>query len=265
MKWEGKVCLITGASSGFGFETAKLVGELGATVIAVARREERLQSLVKQLGGKPHSQIVSDVSDLEQIRRMKTTVRRRTRHVDVLINNAGVRTSGPFLKVSSESMEQVIRTNLLGPIWATKELLPLLEAAPKSNRTPVVVNIASIAGRIAIPRAADYAASKFGLVGFSQSVWPELRKLKIRTMMVNPGFSETEGFPMRQVRANRLVSWVVMDAERVARAIVRGIERGAFEVRVQWWMHLAYHGSVTLGPVWRMMAGQLRDRIRADF
>jgi len=220
----------------------------GATVIAVARRQDKLKSLIDEIGGPPHSYIVCDVSRLVDIRDMAKTAGERTQKLDLLVNNAGISTSGTLAETTSEEMEKVIRTNLLGPIWCLRELLPLLESARRTNRTPAVANVASIAGRIAAPSMPDYTASKFGLVGFTEASWADLGAKGIRLMMVNPGPAQTPGFPMREILSNRMASWAVMDDQRVARAIVRGIEAGSFEVRVQWWMHILYHASVVLGP-----------------
>lgn len=261
MEWEGITCLVTGASSGLGREAARAFAERGATVIAVARREQRLQSLLDELGAERHSYVVCDVSDLAQVRAMARTVAERTDHLDILLNNAGVRSSGPLSSASSEDLERVVRTNLMGPIWVTKELLPLVDAAARRERTPVIVNLASMAGRVPTPRASDYAASKFGLVGFTESVWHDLAPRGIRVMMVNPGLADTEGFSMRKAKSSRLLAWTVMDARRVVQAILRGIERGSFEVRVQWWMNPLYHAAVVSGPVRRVVAGLIRDKV----
>lgn len=263
MQWDDKTVFITGASSGFGREIAKILVGKGARVVVSARRVEALRSLVHELGGGAHSSIACDVSDLSQVRAMAATLGETTDHIDVLINNAGIRSGGPLSRASSEAMEQVIRTNLLGPIWCTKELLPLLDAAPRSMRTPVVVNVASMAGRMALPRSGDYTASKFGLVGFTESLWHDLAALGIRVMMVNPGPAETEGFPMTGLKSGPL-AWTVMDAARVARATVRGIERAAFEVRVQWWLHPLYYASVLAGPTRRFLGALVGRRIPAD-
>lgn len=263
MRWDDKTVVITGASSGFGREVAKIVAHRGARVVASARRAEALASLVEELGGEPHSFIVCDISDLSQVRAMAASLAEATDHIDVLINNAGVRTGGPLSQATSEAMEQVIRTNLLGPIWCTRELLSLLDAAPRSVRTPVVVNVASMAGRMALPRSGDYTASKFGLVGFTESLWHDLAELRIRAMMVNPGPADTEGFPMASLKRAGL-GWAVMDAERVARAVVRGIERGAFEVRVQWWMYPLYYASVLAGPARRLVSARIGNRLPPD-
>jgi len=261
MEWEELTCVVTGASSGIGREACRQFAARGAAVNAVARREERLAELVDELGSPRHSYVVCDVADLDSVRAMATVVAERTDHVDLLLNNAGIRSTGPLTRTTSEGVERVIRTNLLGGIWVTKELLPLLEAAPRRSRTPVIVNLASMAGRLPTPKASDYAASKFGMVGFTESLWHDVSPKGIRVMMVNPGLIHTEGFPMAKARSSKALAWAVMEPPRVVRALIRGIERGAFEVRVQWWMHALYHGAVTLGPTRRVIAGLVRKKV----
>lgn len=260
MQWEGMNCLVTGASSGFGLETVKLLANKGANVIAAARREERLRSLVDELPGTGHSYVPCDVGNLEDVREMSATVGDRMGYIDVLVNNAGIPTAGPLSKASSEQMEKVIRTNLLGTIWCTKEVLPLLESAPRATRTPIVVNVASMGGRIPMPRSPDYISSKFGVVGFTESAWQDLDDLGIKAMMVLPGLANTEGFPMDSIMSNPITRWAVMGPDRVARAIVNGIERGAFEVRVQWWLHPVYYATLALGPLRKYIAGAMREQ-----
>lgn len=254
MRWDEKICVITGASSGFGRDLAIELAAKGATIVAVARREDRLKELLGDMKGSRHFYLLCDVTDLGQIRATASELKRRVGHVDVLINNAGIPSSGKLRSARSEQMEKVIKTNLLGPIWCTKEFLPLLENAPKTTRAPVVVNVASMAGRIAFPNSGDYAATKYGLIGFTESIWSELNSMGIRTLTVCPGLADTEGFPMTKLRANPLTGWAVMDPERVAKAAIAGIERGAHEVRVQWWMNPLYLCSVAVGPLRRWIA-----------
>lgn len=256
--------LVTGASSGIGREAALAFAARGATVFVAARRADWLKLLVEDMGPGHHHAFVCDVSQLTQVRDLAEFVAEHTDHLDVLVNNAGVRSAGPLTQATSEAMEQVIRTNLLGPIFCTRELLPLLKAAPTGRRLPAVVTIASIAGRIAIPRSADYTASKFGLVGLTEALWHDLAAEGVHTMMVNPGPVDTEGFPMTRVKALPGLSWAVMEPQRVARAIVRGIERGTFEVRVQWWFHPVYALSLA-GPLRRLVSARMAQRIPLDF
>lgn len=259
MNWESKKCLVTGASSGIGWDLCQRLAEKGATVIGVARREERLERLIDSLGGPPHRFFVCDVSDLSQIRSLAKSVEEASDSIDILVNNAGIPSRGPITRNTSEDMEKVIRTNLLGPMWMTKELLPLLAAARKTSRAPVIVNVSSMMGKIALPKSSDYVASKFGLSGFTESLWGETDELGIRAILVCPGVALTEEFNAEKVKENRLLSWSVMEGDRVARAIVAGIERGAFEVRVQWWMNPLYHLAVDIGPLRRVITKALRN------
>lgn len=263
--FRGKVAVVTGASSGFGYEIAKALASKGAVVLAVARREERLRGLVDELGGEPHGWFVCDISDLDQIRSLGEHVRQRHGHIDLLVNNAGISSSGPLPSADPERMEQVIRTNLIGPMWTTNLLLDLLKAAEPTNRLPVVVNVASMAGRLASPGTSDYNASKFGLVGFTEAAFHDLAAEGVRMMMVNPGLADTEGFPMPQVKANPVTRPLVMEAPRVAKATLRGIRDGSFEVRVQWWLHLVYWLYLLAGPFRRVAARAIRGQIRGDF
>lgn len=264
MEWNNLVCLVTGASSGFGRETAIRLAARGARVIVAARRESRLKDLVEEIGGPPHEYVTCDVSDLDQVRELVRRVAELSGHLDILVNNAGVPTSGPFSQTTSEEMERVIRTNLLGAIWTAREALPLLEKAPRTSRTPVIVNVASMGGRLPLPKTADYIASKFGLVGFTESIWHDLKEKGIRAMAVEPGIADTEGFPMEDLRKSPFTSWTVMEPGRVADAIVRGIELGSNEVRVQWWLTPLYHATIWLGPLRRYVTGFLRKQFPTE-
>lgn len=265
MDWVGRVVLVTGASSGIGREVALALAARGATLLVVARRRDCLKLLVEEMGGDPHRAFECDVGDLGQVRDLAERVAEYRDHVDVVVNNAGVRSSGALSVSTSEAMEEVIRTNLLGPMFVTRELLASLRAAPVTPRTPAVVNVASIVGRIAIPRSADYTASKFGLVGFTESLWHDLSGEGIRVLMVNPGPADTEGFPMDKVKALPGLAWTVMHPSRVARAAIRGVERGSFEVRVQWWLSPIYHIAVLAGSARLRIADRLGRSIPLDF
>ena len=253
MNWSDSVCLVTGASSGIGRATAVALAARGATVIAVARREERLAELIEEIGGAPHSYVVCDVGDLDQVKRLATQVGRRTERLDALINVAGIPGGGPVPKNTPETAERVIRTNLLGPIWCTQLLMPLLDRAPRGTG-PTVVNMASMAGRIPLPGSGIYTATKFGLVGFTEAIWGEMRAKGIKVMSMEPGFVHTEGFPMDLLLRNPLLRGLVMTPERIAEALCSAMERGKPEVMVQGWWPFVYHISVLTGPIRRQVS-----------
>ncbi|HEX2052139.1 MAG TPA: SDR family NAD(P)-dependent oxidoreductase [Actinomycetota bacterium] len=269
MDWSGLTCVVVGASSGIGRAAAVAAAGRGATVLAVARREDRLIELVSELGGEPHSYVVCDVSDLEQVRSMAAAVAARTTKLDVLINSAGIPGHGPINRTTPEQAEALIKVNLVSAIWCIQLLFPLMGHAPRDGRTPVVVNVASMAGRIPLPGAALYTASKFGLVGFTEALWGEMQSLGIQTMAVNPGFVHTEGFPMDHLLGTPLLRWTVMSPERVGEAICKGVENRRTEVKVQGWWNAVYLGTVLLGPlrrrmsrsVWKSTGGRRKARL----
>lgn len=229
----------------------------GATVIVAARREERLQELLEEMGPGDHSYVVCDVSNLDSVRRMAAAVAERTDHLDLLVNNAGRPGPGPIASASPEEVEEVVTTNLLGGIWCIQLLGTLIDAAPRTDRLPAIVNVASMSGRIPLAGAATYTASKFGFVGFSEALWSEMRNRGIHVMVVNPGLVDTEGFPMHVAHSVPLLRRTVMTPDRVAEALCRGVETGRFEVRVQGWWHLVYYFMFFLGPLRRRLMRHL--------
>lgn len=258
MEWSGLTGVVIGASSGIGRAAAVALAQRGATVIAVARREDRLVNLVGELGGQPHSHVVCDVSDVEDLRSMAAAVSARTPRVDVLVNSAGIPGPASVTDATPEEVEKVIRVNLMAPIWSIQALFPLFANAPRDGRTPVIVNVASMAGRIPLPGAATYTASKFGLVGFTEALWGEMHDRGVQAMVVNPGFVDTEGFPMDHLLGSPLLRWTVMTPERVAEAMCRGIESGRTEIRVQEWWTAGYWATLILGPVRRRVSHSTR-------
>ena len=256
--WPGKVCLITGAAGGIGRHIALALESKGATIVGIDRNAGGLEALIRSMGGAPHLGIACDVSDLAAVRSMAETVGGACGAIDVLINCAGIRGYGSLDQSTSEDSESVVRVNLMGPIWCTKELAGAVDGAVRTKRTPVIVNIASITSKVPAPFSADYCASKFGLAGFTESVWAEFAAKGIRMMAVNPGFTNTGGFPMDAVLADPKFSWAVMAPRRVAEAVLRGIERGSSEVYVQWWLRPAYRLGVAAGPLRRFGYRKIR-------
>jgi len=213
MRLNGAVAVVTGASAGFGELTARQLAREGATLALAARRVERLEALAGEIEGRGGRALAvkCDVTEVADLQALRDRVDEAFGRCDVLINNAGIPGGGRFEEVSLEQIERVIRVNLLGVMLCTKVFLPMMLERPRGH----IVNVASVAGRYAMPGASVYTASKHGVVAFSEALYYELAPRGILVTSVNPGSAATEGFPHGQ-----LPSAIVMPAERVARAIV---------------------------------------------
>jgi len=257
---KGKVSVVTGASSGIGRRTALDLAEHGATVCAVARRAERLRSLIAELPGDGHSSMEADVTKKGQVRAMGDHVRDVHGRCDVLVNSAGISGAGAFEGRSVVARtEQVMRTNFFGALYCTAELLPLLEVAAPSN----VVNIASIAGRIALRGSSAYAASKFALVGWSESLHFELAERGVFVSLIEPGPLPTEGFPMTGIVGDPLMRRVLTSDKKVSTAVLDAIAGRKLQRVVPRWYYLLPVGRFLAPPLYRRAQGRvaaIRDR-----
>ncbi len=220
------VCLVTGASSGIGEATAKrLAREPGAELILVARREERLQALADSLPCEA-SWLAADLTAADAPERVRSHVaQRHGSRLNLLVNNAGASWRGSFGDVGYENVHRHMELNFDAVLRLTEVLLPLLR-----NSTPsAIVNVASTAGRVARARTGAYSASKFALIGWTDSLYAEERPYGVHVGMVLPGFIETEGFPATELRERALTRWTVSKPEKVAEAIVETGLRGKAE------------------------------------
>ena len=216
MDWTRTVWVITGASSGIGRRTALDVAAAGGVVCVAARREDRLASLVEEMTGSGHSYHVTDVSDRGQVKALAAHVAEVHGRVDVLVNNAGyIGPSGFGGAHVIEEVEALMATNFFGAIYCTGEFMELLEASAPSS----VVNVTSVAGRIAAPGKPAYTASKFALVGWSESLGPTIRRKGIHIASVEPGFVPTEGFPQTAMVNDRMMKRILGTDEMVSKAI----------------------------------------------
>jgi NAD(P)-dependent dehydrogenase (short-subunit alcohol dehydrogenase family) len=192
-----------------------------------------LQELVSELGSEPHSAHVVDVANLDSVEELAAFVDQTYGRCDILVNNAGFSRSVPLHSHDGiEAVEQVMATNFYGALYCTAELLPLLEdSAPAS-----VVNVASVAGKVSAG-SPGYCASKFALVGWSESLAYELAPKKITVSVVNPGFVPTEGFPQTDLLANPVTRALLATPEAVAAAIVDAIKHRKAERTVPRWYY----------------------------
>jgi NADP-dependent 3-hydroxy acid dehydrogenase YdfG len=193
---DGTVALVTGASSGIGEATARALAAQGAAVALAARRVERLEHVAQDITRTSGHALVlqTDVSDQTQAQvAVERTVAELGR-LDMVVNNAGVMLLGPVEGAALGEWEQMVRLNLLGVLYITHAALPhLLRAAAGAPRQVAdLVNISSVAGRVARSGDGVYDATKFGVVAFSESLRQEVTRRHVRVAVVEPGAVVTE-------------------------------------------------------------------------
>ena len=226
----GRVAVVTGASSGIGEATARELARRGWHCVLLARRQERLEQISAEIGGEWE---VCDVRDRGQVDEVAARVLTRHPAVVLLVNNAGVPGRGTFASTSPETIERVTETNYLGCVWCARAFLPGLRAAAASKRAHVV-NVVSVAGTIAFAPAGPYAAAKHAQLAFSRSLAATLRPEGIRVHTLLPGFVETEGFTPRSNLRSGIMRRFVIDADEVAEAILKAVEKDKREVTIPW-------------------------------
>jgi short-subunit dehydrogenase len=226
----GRVAIVTGASSGIGEATARELARRGWHCVLLARRQDRLEALARELGCEYE---VCDVRDRAQVDEVAARVLERHPAIGLLVNNAGVPGRGTFVSTEPETVERVLETNYLGGVWCARAFLPGLRGAASSGKAHVV-NVISVAGTIAFAPAGPYAAAKHAQLAFSRSLTATLRAERIQVHSVLPGFVETEGFKPRTTLRSRLMRRFVLESEDVAKVIVKAVEKGKREITVPW-------------------------------
>lgn len=206
-----RIAVVTGASSGIGAAVARRLADDGSTVVAVARRVDRLDAMADD-----HPNIVAhgaDVTDRAAVAGLAERVAAQFGRCDVLVNNAGVR-GGAFAGPDSvDGLLHTMQVNFVGAVHTTAALHDLLAASAPSH----VINVGSVSGKVGIGPA-DYCASKFALVGFSEALSLSWAREGITVTQLNPGFIATEGFPQRRLIASRFARFVGAPADVAAAA-----------------------------------------------
>jgi short-subunit dehydrogenase len=245
---EPRVAVVTGGGTGIGAALARRLAAEGWTCILLGRREERVRTVAEEIGGEYE---VCDVADREAVEGVAASVRERHPAVALLVNNAGIAGRGTFLDLEPDRIEQLVRINYLGSLWATRAFLPALTAA----RGAYVVNVVSVAGTVAI---GPYSASKHAQLALSRSLGAELRPHGIRVLTVNPGFVHTEGFPQDRLLGGRFAP-VVASPDFVAGRILRALARGRTEIFVPgWYRPAAWAQAVAPAALARLRARRRR-------
>jgi NADP-dependent 3-hydroxy acid dehydrogenase YdfG len=187
---QGRVALVTGASSGIGEATAFALAAAGAKTAIVARRAERLEALAKRIaeaGGEALA-LAADAALESEAKRMLGEVENRFGRLDILVNNAGVVLLSPVAEAEIADFRRMIEINLFGLMTLTRLALPIMKRGGAGH----FVNISSVAGRVANPGSGGYAATKFGVGAFSEALRREVYKDKIRVTVIEPGAVATE-------------------------------------------------------------------------
>jgi NADP-dependent 3-hydroxy acid dehydrogenase YdfG len=213
------VALVTGASSGIGQATARRLAARGAAVVLVARRQDRLDVLAKEIteqGGQAVA-LAADLTDADTAADIVTTTIERFGRLDTLVNAAGVMLTGDSGTSPLTEWQRMVDINLNGLLYLTNAALPqLVEAAATSPRQVAdVVNISSIAGRWVIPHAAVYNATKFGVTAATEAWRQEYARRNVRFSVVEPGLVETELLGHQQTAVQERMAARFADVEQL--------------------------------------------------
>jgi NADP-dependent 3-hydroxy acid dehydrogenase YdfG len=187
---EGKVVVITGASSGLGEATAKHLSAQGAIVVLGARRVDRIQSLAQELidkGGKALA-MATDVTRHEDVKALVDAAVQTFGHVDVMLNNAGLMPHSPLERLKIDDWNQTIDVNIKGVLYGIAAALPHM----KQQKSGQIINVASVAARIVRPGSAVYAATKSAVLMISEGLRQEVKPYGLRTTILSPGAVATE-------------------------------------------------------------------------
>lgn len=181
---KGKTALITGGSRGLGKAIALALATEGVNVAITGRNEDLLKSVVKELEekGVKSSYAVFDVSNKKEVYENLNQLQKDFGTFDILVNNAGIAAFGGVLDMDDEQWEDIVRTNLLGPYYVSKSVVPSMVEKKSGD----IINISSTAGLKGNAATSAYSASKFGLIGMSESMMLELRKHNIRVTTLTP-------------------------------------------------------------------------------
>ena len=188
---QDKIVIITGASRGIGKATALLFGEKGARVVIAARSQDDSEKTASEMIKKnPKSEVLAVVSDVTQEKSIKNLVQQAIQKfggIDILVNNAGIGINKPVAEFTTLDWDLTLDTNLKGPFLISREVLPIMI----KQREGQIINISSGAGKNPIKNYAAYCASKFGLIGFSESLALEVRYYNIKVSVLLPGTTAT--------------------------------------------------------------------------
>ena len=235
---KNKVVLITGASSGFGEDAARLFAQEGCKVVLAARRLERLQELAEEIqnGGGEALAIPVDVNEPAEITIMVQTALDLYGKIDILFSNAGFGSVDWFEDLDPvRHIETLVRVNLIGTMLVTRAVIPhMLERS-----TGHIINMSSVAGLIAPPTLSNYSASKYGVRAFTDALRREVAPLGIKVTGIYPGWAATEFWKVLQAnrskKPEREFKFPQLSSEYVAKRVVNVAKRPVRSTIIPWW------------------------------
>jgi short-subunit dehydrogenase len=258
MKLQNKVVLVTGGSGGLGEQICYEAAKKGATVVVCARRRQEIrevQARCQILSSRRAYAYELDVANPTSVETVIELVKQEIGHIDVLVNNAGFGLFENFLDFDLACARQMFEVNILGLMSMTQQVA-LMMAEQKHGH---IINIASMAGKMATNKSTVYSATKFAVIGFSNALRLELKPLNIAVTTVNPGPVATKFFEKADPTGNYLAALgnVVLDANHLAQTIVNsmGTKRreinkpGVMQVAAQFYTLFPHVGDLLAGSI----------------
>lgn len=223
----GKIVLITGATSGIGAETAILLAVRGAIPILTGRNGQKLRETANNIRGR-FGCYKLDVTDNDEVLRVFEQVVADFGRIDVLLNNAGYGVFEPFAEAPIERFADMMNTNYMGIVRCSKAILPVMRKQGEGH----IINIASMAGKLSTAKSSGYAATKHAVLGLTNAMRTELAPMGITVSAVNPGPIDTPFLSVADPEGTYAdkVRGYMLKPQQVAKAIIRVIERKTAEV-----------------------------------
>jgi 3-oxoacyl-[acyl-carrier protein] reductase len=225
---KGKNALVTGAGKGIGRAVAVALAHEGVNVGLLARSTSQLQEVAEEVEalGVKASVVTADVADMDAVNAAVEQVKKALGPIDILINNAGTGTFGKFLELAPADWEQIIKVNLLGVYYTTRAVLPGMIERSSGD----IINISSTAGQRGAATTSAYSASKFGVIGLSESLMQEVRKHNIRVSALTPSTVVTDlayssnligGDPERVMHPEDLAEFIISQLKLNRRVFIK--------------------------------------------
>ena len=248
--WTG-TAWITGAGKGIGRALALALAARGMTVAASARTEADLTTLVAEAKGGRIVPIVLDVTDEKAVQDAVARVESEAGPITLAILNAGTHSEVSAQNFDTVEFTRVVDTNLMGAVYCLGALLPVL----RSRRAGRIAVVASVAGYRGLPTSGAYSASKAALIALTEALKPELESENVEMILINPGFVDT---PL--TRRNTFPMPFLIDTDKAVDAIIKGLERGRFEIVFPWQMTVLMKllGSLPYGPFFAITRRMVR-------